>query len=220
MKALILTSLMFSSLSFAQNLDVKSLKTLLTQRKATLEKINQGMSKKLLTLTKIPTEIGFCELNETAIQTVLKIEGDKIIVHSKESYVPAATPACAGFESSEVSVLFYEDKPSLAADLADLDASAADIRTISKAGEVVSMNLSTVVTEEDGRSRTESVSVKYDLTKPSFKNLIFTQDSGSTTNGQDMADIDVYTINLTKVLFCDSNDSDSCVEGDFSDILF
>lgn len=220
MKALILSSLMFSSMSFAQNLDVKALKTLLTQRQMTLEKVNQGMSKKLATLTKIPTEIGFCELRETAIQTVLKIEGDKIIVHSKESYVPAATPACAGFETSEVSVLFYEDKPSLASDLADLDASAADIRSIAKAGEIVSMNLSTVVTEEDGTSRTESVSVKYDLTKPSFKNLIFTQDSTSTTTGEDMADIDVYSINLQKVLFCDSNDSDSCVEGDFSDILF
>ncbi len=220
MKALILSSLMFSSMSFAQNLDVKALKTLLTQRQATLEKVNQGMSKKLITLTKIPTEIGFCELRETAVQTVLKIEGDKIIVHSKENYVPAATPACAGFESSEVSVLFYEDKPSLAADLSDLDASAADIRSIAKAGEIVSMNLSSVVTEEDGTSRTESVSVKYDLTKPSFKNLIFTQDSTSTTTGEDMADIDVYSINLKKVLFCDSNDSDSCVEGDFSDILF
>lgn len=220
MKALILSSLMFSSMSFAQNLDVKALKTLLTQRQATLERVNQGMSKKLTTLQKIPTEIGYCELRETAVQTVLKIEGDKIIVHSKENYVPAATPACAGFEASEVSVLFYEDKPTLAADLADLDASAADIRSIVKAGETVSMSLSTVVTEQDGTSRTEALSVKYDLTKPSFKNLVFTQDSTSTTTGEDMADIDVYSINLKKVLFCDSNDSDSCVEGDFSDILF
>lgn len=220
MKALILSSLMFSSMSFAQNLDVKTFKTLLLQRQATLEKVNQGMSKKLITLTKIPTEIGFCELRETAVQTVLKIEGDKIIVHSKENYFPAATPSCAGFEASEVSVLFYEDKPALASDLADLDASAADIRSIVKAGEIVSMTLSSVVTEDDGTSRTEAVSVKYDLTKPSFKNLIFTQDSTSSTTGEDMADIDVYSINLKKVLFCDSNDSESCVEGDFSDILF
>ena len=220
MKALILTSLMFSSMSFAQTLDVKALKTLLAQRQATLERVNQGMSKKINTLTKIPTEIGFCELKETAVQTILKIEGDKIIVHSKENYIPAPTPACAGFEASEVSVLFYEDKPTLASDLADLDASAADIRSIVKAGETVSMSLSTVVTEEDGTSRTEAVSVKYDLTKPSFKNLVFTQDSASSTTGEDMADIDVYSINLKKVLFCDSNDSDSCVEGDFSDILY
>jgi hypothetical protein len=220
MKALILSSLMFSSMSFAQDLDVKTFKNLLSQRQATLEKVNQGMSKKLIILTKIPTEIGFCELKETAVQTVLKIEGDKIIVHSKENYVPAATPSCAGFEASEVSVLFYEDKPALASDLADLDASAADIRSIVKAGEIVSMNLSSVVTEDDGTSRNEAVSVKYDLTKPSFKNLIFTQDSTSSTTGEDMADIDVYSINLKKILFCDSNDSESCVEGDFSDILF
>ncbi len=178
------------------------------------------MSKKLSTFTKIPTEIGFCEMRESAVQTVLKIEGDKIIVHSKENYAPAATPACAGFEASEVSVLFYEDKPSLASDLADLDASTADIRSIAKAGEIVSMNLSSVVTDDDGTTRTEAVSVRYDLSKPSFKNLIFTQDSTSTTTGEDMADIDVFSINLKKVLFCDSNDSDSCVEGDFSDILF
>lgn len=220
MKFLIVSSLLLSSTAFAQNIDLKTFKTLLTQRKVTLEKINQGMSKKLTTITKIPTELGPCELNETAVQTILKVEGDKIIVHSKENYVPAASAACAGFESQEVSVVFYEDKPSLELDLADLDASASDIKTISKAGDIVTMTLNARIENEDGTTKTEIATVKYDLTKPTFKNLIYTQDSSRTITGTDMADIDVYSINLKKVLFCESADSDNCAEGDFSDILF
>lgn len=211
MKILLVSSLLFSTASFAQSLDVNGLKNLMTQKQSTLERINQGMTKKLVTTTKIPTELGPCEMIETAIQTVLKLEGEKIIVHSKEKYTPAGTPACAGFESQEVSVLFYEDKPSLALDLQDLEASRSDIKSISRAGEIVTMNL---VTEG------ESVTVKYDLSKPSFKNTILVQDSNSKIVSEDMADINVTTLDLTKVLFCESADSDECSEGDFSDILF
>ncbi len=211
MKFLLISSLLLSSTAFAQNLDITGFKNILTQRQATLEKVNQGMSKKLVSVTKIPTELGFCEFNETAIQTILKIEGPKIIVHSKESYIPAQTPSCAGFESQEVSVLFYEDKPSLAADLLDLDASASTITSIVQNGEIVTLSLNV---------ENKPVVVKYDLTKPTFKNVIFTQAGNQTTTGSDMLDIDVNTIDLKKVLFCDSADSDSCVEGDFSDILF
>lgn len=211
MKILLVSSLLISTASFAQTLDVNGLKALMTQRKATLERIYQGMTKKLVTTTEIPTELGPCELNETAIQSVLKIEGDKIIVHSKEKYSPASTPACAGFESQEVSVLFYEDKPSLELDLQDLEASRAGVKSISRSGEIVTMNL---VAEG------ESVTVKYDLSKPSFKNTILVQDSNSKILSEDMADINVNTLDLTKVLFCASADSDECSEGDFSDILF
>jgi hypothetical protein len=220
MKVLLTFSLLVTTSAFAQSLDVKGYKALLTQRQPLLERVNQGMSKKLVTLSKIPTELGPCELTETSIQTVLKVEGSKIIVHSKENYTPAATPACAGFESQDVSVIFYEAKPSLVDDLADLDASASTIKAISKTGEIVTMNLQAPVDQEDGTQRIENVTVKYDLSKPTFKNLIYTQDSSQTVTGTDMADIDVYSIDLRKVLFCASADSDNCSEGDFSDILF
>ena len=220
MKVLLTFSLMFSTQVFAQNLDVNGLKNLLTQRKAVLENVYPGMSKKIVTLTSIPTELGPCALTETAVQTVLRIEGNKIIVHSKESYIPASTPACAGFESQDVSVIFYEAKPSLADDLADLDASASSIRSIVKAGEIVTMSLQAPVVQDDGTTKTENVTVKYDLTKPTFKNLIYTQDSFHTLTGTDMPDTDLNTIDLRKVLFCESADSDRCAEGDFSDILF
>ncbi len=220
MKVLLTLSLLATTSAFAQSLDVNGFKSLLTQRQALLERVNPGMSKKLITVSKIPTELGPCEVSETSVQTVLKIEGQKIIVHSKESYVPAQTPACAGFESQEVAVLFYDAKPSLAEDLADLDASASQIRTIVKAGDLITMTLQAPVEREDGTTVTENVTVKYDLTKPTFKNLIFTQDSTQTVNGQDMLDVDVNTIDLRKVLFCESAESDRCSEGDFSDILF
>lgn len=220
MKVLLTLSLLVTTSAFAQSIDVKGFKTLLTQRQAVLERINAGMSKKITTITRYPTELGPCDMTETAVQTVLKIEGTKIIVHSKENYVPSATPACAGFEAQEVSVLFYEDKPTLALDLADLDETAAQIKTIQKIGDIVHLNMNAVVQNQDGTSTTEAVTVKYDLTKPSFKNTIFIQSPLSITNAEDVADIDVYSINLKQVLFCDSADSDQCAEGDFSDILF
>jgi hypothetical protein len=207
MKVILLATLFLSTGTFAQSLDVNSLKGLLTQRKAILEKVNQGMSKKVTTITKYPTELGPCEVTESALQTVLKIEGDKLIVHSKESYSPASTPACAGFQAQTVGVVFYEDKPSLEKDLADLDESAAQVKSITKAGEIVTLTLT-------------DVTVKYDLTKPSFKNTVFLQDAGQTMTGTDNADVDVYSIDLKNVLFCSSADSDECSQGDWSDILF
>ncbi len=211
MKVLLVSSLLISTTSFAQSLDVNQLQSLMTQRKATLEKVHQGMSKKIVTTSKIPTELGPCDMTETAIQTVLKVEGDKMIIHSKENYAPASTPACADFETQDANVLFYEDRPTLAMDLEDLRSSATNIKTISKAGEIVTMNLSV-----EG----EEVTVKYDFSKPSFKNTLLIQDSKSKMIGEDMADINVNTIDLTDVLFCEAADSDECAEGDFSDILF
>lgn len=220
MNVLLVSSLLFASTVFAQTLDLRGLKTLLTQRQAVLEQVYPGMSKSLVTKSKIPTELGPCELTETAIQTILKIEGEKIIIHSKESYVPAQSPACAGFESQNIGVIFYEDKPSLAKDLAALDEIASQIRTISKNGETVLLALVVPVTREDGSSAVENVAVKYDLTKSSFKNTVLVQDSNTIIQGQDIADIDIHSIDLKKVLFCESADSDQCAEGDWSDILF
>lgn len=207
MKGFLLATLFVSTGTFAQSLDVNSLKGLLAQRKALLEKVNQGMSKKVTTITKYPTELGPCEVTEISVQTVLKIEGDKMIVHSKESYSPATSSACAGFEAQTLGVIFFEEKPSLDKDIADLDEIAAQVKSITKAGEIVTLML-------------PDVTVKYDLSKPSFKNTIFLQDKTSTMNVTDSADIDVYSIDLKKVLFCASADSDECAEGDWSDILF
>jgi hypothetical protein len=207
MKTLLATLFLFSSHSFAQNLDVKTFKDLLSQRKPVLEKIYQGMAKKLVTKTKFEVDGGFCESTEVAVQTVLKIEGSKVIVHSQESFVPGASSACAVVEPYNISVLFYQTAPSLSDDLSAIDDLASDITALSKAGDIVSMSLGTAV-------------FQYDLTQSSFKNLISVQDTDYSMVSSDLADINVNAIDLTRILFCESSDSDQCVEGDFSDILF
>ena len=208
MKTYILFSLLFSTSAFSQDIDLNSYKSIMTSRQATLENVYPGMTKKIVSMTKFPTSKGFCVVTETAVQTVLKIEDQKSIIHSKENYLPAQTSSCEGFEAQDISVLFYEAKPTLAQDLSDLDATAPDITTISRDGEIVTMNLK------------PSVTVRYDLTRPGFKNLILMKDSNLLTEGFDMADTDVNSIDLKNVLFCDSADSENCSQGDWSDILF
>lgn len=207
MKAFITLSLLISYSAFAQNLQIEDFKKLLSQNQKTLESIHQGMSKRISSLVKVETETGICELEQTAVQTVLSIEGDKIIVYSNESQKPKAIEACEGFEPVNARVLFYETKPSLAGDLEDLNAIVKDIKKISRQNNFVTLELN-------------DSSYKYDLTKSSFKNIVMYQDKYSTSNTFDMEDIDVNTFDLSKVLFCDSAASDECVEGDFSDILF
>lgn len=211
MKALLLTSLLFSATAFSQTLDVNALKNLMTQKKELLESVHQGMRKQILTSSKIPTELGPCEIKEEVVQTVLKLEGDKMIIFSRELYTPASTPACAGFEFQAVSVLFYEDKPTLAQDLKDLDEVAQSITSIQKSADLVTVNL---------KVEGQPVTVKYDFSKPSFKNTLFFQDSESKIETLDMSDIDVRDLDLKDVLFCESADSDDCSQGDFSDILY
>lgn len=220
MKFLILSSLLISSTAFAQSLDVKAFKTLLTQKKATLEKVNVGMSKKVVTTSKAETESGdVCEYTQTAIQTILRIEGTKMIVHSQEALTLIPSSACTAleFQNYEEIVVFYQDKPSVEADIAALDESAADIRSIVKSGEQVTMKM-----EVSDDTFSDSLTFKYDLTKPSFKNLLSTEGKAFKTLIQDQADVDVNKIDLRKVTFCANDDADSsdCVEGDFSDILF
>lgn len=215
MKLLLASALLVTSTSFAQTLDVQGLKSLWKEKQSVLERINQGMSKKVITTSRIATELGPCEITATALQTVLKIEGAKMIVHSKEKYQPATSAACAGFQPQEVAVVFYEEKPTLATDLSDLDEAASQIKSISRSGEIVTLNLTATV-----GTRTESVTVKYDLTKPSFKNTILVQDSTNKVVTEEAADMNVNSIDLKKVLFCESANSDNCQEGDFSDILF
>jgi hypothetical protein len=59
-----------------------------------------------------------------------------------------------------------------------------------------------------------------DLTKSFFKNTLYLEANGQKTVGEDHADINVNSIDLSKVLFCESRDSDNCSEGDYSDILY
>lgn len=213
MKILILGSLLLgTSTSFAQSLDVNGLKSLFTAKKETLEKFNVGMTKKISTTSKQ----GNCGVLLTSTQSILKIENEKVIILSKEKLQPQNTDACrtAGHTtSSESSILYYEAKPTLKNDLEDLDASAASIKSITRAGEIVTMNLD--VAEE-------KVTIKYDLTKPSFKNMISSQSLNYKTEIQDLADIDVKKVDLTSVSFCDNNDGDTseCTEGNYSDILY
>ena len=212
MKTFILGSLLFSIPTFAQSIDINALKSLMTARQATLEKVNAGMTKKSITTAKD----GECGYMLTSIQSILKIDGEKVIVLAKEKFSPQNSPACraAGYTaSSEESIVYFAAKPSLASELADLDASAAEIKGILRAGETVTLTLLVAA---------DNISMKYDLSKPSFKNLVLAQSSTYKTVTEDMADIDLKKVDLTKVLFCTDNDGDTseCTEGDYSDILF
>jgi hypothetical protein len=220
MKLLVLATVFFVATANAQNLDVRGLKALLMQRQALLETVSPGMSKRIASRYTIETEAGRCEVTETADQTVLKIDAEKLIVFSRETYQVAPGAACAGVENQNVSVVFYEARPTLAADLADLDAVASQIRSISRAGDVVTLGLSVPVPGPDGPARTDAVTVRYDLAKPGFRNTLLVQDSTSAVSTSDLPDVDVNSIDLRKVLFCTGADSDECVEGDWSDILF
>jgi hypothetical protein len=222
MKTLATLALFISSTAFAQNMTAVGLKNLMTQRQASLEAVNAGMSKKLVHNAKLSVEGGECAYRLTTTQTILKIDGEKMLIFSREKFQPAATAICANAQitSNEDLVLFYEAKPSLALDLADVDASIPTITSIVRAGEIITLNMNVDVPaeEEGGVATKESLVVKYDLTKSSFRNTILTQGSDFSTTGEDVLDIDPRSVDLKKVLFCENNDGDNsdCVEGDFS----
>ena len=224
MKFLILSSLLVSTTTFAQSIDVKAFKALLTMKQAVLEKATPGMSKKVVTTAKVETDAGACEYSQTAVQTILRLEGTKMIVHSKESLTLVPSSGCidAGYENYNETVVFYVERPTLAADLAILDASAANIKSLMKSGEQVTLLMDVELADEEGNTAKESMTFKYDLTKPSFRNLVLTEGEGFKTVVTDQADVDLNTVDLRNVTFCANDDEDSsdCVQGDFSDILF
>lgn len=212
-----------TSSAFAQNLTKAQFSTLLQSKKASLEAVHAGMSKSAVTTAAVILEDGTkCDCRQTAQQSILRIDGEKMIILSKETFQPAVKAACqaAGLESFSEDVLFYEAKPTLAQDLQDLNES--DVKTISKAGEIVTMTVSGTMTNEDGTTASELLTVKYDLSKSSFKNMLLSQSPSFKIETTDAADIDVNAVNLTDVVFCENNDGDKedCVRGDFSDILF
>lgn len=211
MKTLIIGSLLFSTASFAQSIDVNALKSLMTARQATLEKVNAGMSKKVITTAK---DID-CNYMTNSILSVLKIDGDKIIIYKKTRFSPQNSAACraAGYTAGyDENIVFFADKPTLAKNLSDLDASAVNIKGIGRAGELINMTM-----DKGG----EIIAFKYDLTKPFFKNLMSAQGSEFKTVTDDIADIDVKTVNLKEVLLCDEEFSEAtdCTMADMSDIL-
>lgn len=216
MKAIIVSSLLLSSTAFAQTLSVDGFKNLLSERKATIENVAAGMTKKVITKSVVETDSGSCKFMQAEEQTILKIEGSKMIVHSKESFAPAVSKECsdAGFEAYQETVIFYEDLPQLSDILKGVDESKDEIKSISRAGNIITMTSSD---EEIGL-----ITSKLDLTKSSFKNVISMEAQDFSMQTQDLANVDVNSIDLTKVLFCENVDGEfqNCVEGDFSDILF
>ncbi len=213
---IILSFLLSSTSIYAQSLSLESLKNLFTQNQVLLETVNPGMTKKVTTMGTLNSEKGNCNYRLQSMQTILKIQNDKMIVFAKEKFSPQKSSECiaAGYTTStDSSLLYFQDKPSLKKDLSDLDLSASDIKTITQTGTIVSLSL---------QSSDDLMTFQYDLTKPSFKNLILSQGHSFKTSSEDLIDIDIKTIDLKKVLFCDNNDGDNseCSEGDYSDILF
>lgn len=208
---------------FAQAMTKAQLATLMQTKKAVLETVTVGMTKSMVTKSTVTAEDGTkCNYIQTAVQSVLKIEAEKMIVFSKESFQPAATPECAaaGLQAFQENVVFYESKPAVTQDIQDLNQS--DVQSIVRAGDLITMTVNGSITNDDGTTATELLTVKYDLSKSSFKNMILSQSPSFTIETSDVADIDVNTVDLRDVVFCENNDGDNsdCVRGDFSDILF
>lgn len=208
---------------FAQNLTKAQLATLMQSKKAVLETVSIGMSKSLVTTSSVTLEDGTkCDYTQTSLQSILKIDGDRMIVFSQESFQPIATPECAagGIQAFQENVVFFEPKPTLTQDLADLNTS--DVQSIAKAGDLITMTVKGSITNDDGTTASELLTVKYDLSKSSFKNMLLSQSPSFKIETTDIPNIDVNTVNLTDVVFCENNDGDNsdCVRGDFSDILF
>jgi hypothetical protein len=76
--------------------------------------------------------------------------------------------------------------------------------------------------DDSGANVSDTITITHDLSRPSFKKMVLSQGTNFKTVTEDLADIDLKTVNLTKVLFCDDNDGDNsdCPEGDYSDILY
>jgi len=207
----------------AQTLQHSDLKTLLQKNKALLEKVQPGMTKKVV--STMTTEN--CTFRITSTDTVLKIEDAKAIVFSKEKFQPQNTQACQklGYTaSSEQDYLYFEAKPSINLEIEDLDSLKSSIKKIVRSGNIVTMNIALTSTDEAGQSKTENITNKYDVTKTIFDYGISSQSVNYSTTTETMPKTDLKTISLKSVIFCDNTVEDQeepeCVEGDFSDILF
>ncbi len=218
MKLFTLAFLFASSSTFAQAIELSDLETIMNTQKLVLESVSVGMTKSIVSTGSIDVDGAECKFTQTQLQSIMRIDGQKMIVFSKESFVPEASTACTAgeFTSYKENVLFNQDKPTVLKNISSLD--AMDIVSIAKNGNLISM----VVNDKIDDDSTEKVSLKYDLSKSLFRFEISTEGSNYLVNTADSANIDVNTVDLTDVLFCDNKDSDKkdCMRGNFSDILF
>lgn len=222
MKTLLIGSLLLTSTAtYAQSIDLNALKNLMTSKKESLEKINPGMAKK----TIINAKEGQCGTMTTLISTVVKVEAEHIIVHETEKFQSQNTQACRsqGVPTSSTSaVLYYAEKPSLTLEISDIEAFGSDLKSISRTGDVITMNIVMNDTNENGTPVNENLTIQNDLNKSAFKYQILNQGLNHKTTTQDMPDTNLSTLDLKNIAFCESVDSDpsTCMTGDWSDLLF
>lgn len=224
MKYLAIGLFLVSTQITAQAADLSELKNLMVVRENSLEKVYEGMSREFITTASMTLETGECAYTQKSSQTVLKIMSDKMIIISQNTFTPAASDICttAGYKAFEETILFTDAKPSIEKDLAELEALSESIESINISGELVTIKESFTTQDAEGNNVTEEVTLKTDLSKPIFKNLLSTEGEKFSTTLNDVADKDKNTFNLSDILFCQNNDGDNseCVRGNYSDILF
>ena len=222
MKVLIFFLFAFSSpIISAQSLNLDGFMNVLAQKKASLEVLRPGMAKQLTTVSSFESEDGaICNYVQTSTQTVLKIEGDKMIVLSDESFKPGSEAGCEGSEEFSEKVLFFEDVPTLAGLEADLRQTL--VQSIVVNGSIANLNVTVSGVDEEGNPASESLKLLYNLSQPLFKIVSRIEGELYTTTMTDLPDANLMGVDLRDVLFCPSADAqdEECAEGDFSDILF
>jgi hypothetical protein len=222
MKVLVFCLFAFSCpILSAQSLNLDSFMRVLTQKKASLEFLRPGMTKKLITISSFESEDGeVCNYEQSSLQSVLKIEGEKMIVLSDETFTPGPEAGCEGSEAFREKVLFFEDVPTLSQLEADLR--QTQVLTINLNGNLAQLNVKAAGVDEDGNPMMENLKLLYNLNMPLFKMVSKIESELYTTTMTDMPDANLITVDLTNVLFCPAADSqdEDCAEGDFSDILF
>jgi hypothetical protein len=218
MKIFTLAFLFASSSTFAQAIELSDIESLMTSQQTVLENVSVGMTKNIVSTGTIDVNGADCKFTQTQLQSIMRIDGAKMIVFSQESFVPESSTACTAgeFKAYKENVLFNENKPTLSASVSALN--ALDIVSIAQSGNLVSI----LINDKIGENKSEQVTLKYDLSKSTFRNELSTSGSNYEVTTSDSANIDVNAVDLSDVLFCASKESNKndCMRGNFSDILF
>lgn len=205
--------------------NVAELKSLLLKNKTRLENIQTGTTKQVVSTMSSSN----CTYRITSTDILLKIEDKKAIIYSKEKFQPQNTEACRAIgytASSEQDYLYFEEKPEVELEIKDLDSLSSSIKKVTKSGNIYTLNIALTSTDENGQSKTENITNKYDITKNLFTYGVSSQAVSFSTTTTELPKTDLKTISLKSVIFCDNtaedtdNDGPECVEGDYSDILF
>lgn len=222
MKVLIFFLFAFSCpILSAQSLSLDGFMGVLAQKKADLEVLRPGMAKQLTTVSSFESEDGsICNYVQTSTQTVLKIEGDKMIVLSDETFKPGPEAGCVGSEEFTEKVLFFEDVPTLVGLESDLR--ETQVQSIMVNGNIANLNVMATGTDEEGNPASENLKLLYNIGMPLFKIVSRIEGELYTTTMSDLPDANLMAVDLTNVLFCPSADAqdEECAEGNFSDILY